>query len=165
LQMVDAIGFGMRPDRLQFFGFARCRRDDQLAAIAMGNAVIAAILVERALAAHAHLRHQAAGAVIDAGVDHLAVAGGGDGADALGSLEHDHFAARLGQPPCDREPDHPSSDDDAIDLVHVSFGPENRAWKSALAKPGHRPSVRRSGQTTRWFGSEYAANAVLLVKH
>ena len=104
----------------------------------MGNAVVAAILVERALAAHAHLRHQAAGAVIDAGVDHLAVAGGGDGADALGGLEHDHFAARLGQPSCDREPDHPRSDDDAIDLVHVSFGPENLAWKSALATLGNR---------------------------
>ena len=127
LQIVDAIGFGMRPDRLQFFGFAWRRRHDQLAAIAMGNAVVAAILVERALAADAHLRHQAAGAVIDAGVDHLAVAGGGDGADALSGLEHDHFAARLGQPPCDREPDHPRSDDDAIDLVHVSFGPENLA--------------------------------------
>ena len=121
LHVVDAIGFGMRPDRLQLFGFLWRRRDDQLAAIAMRNAVVAAILVERVLAADAHLRHQAAGAVIDAGVDHLAVARGGHGADAFGGLQHDHFAARLRQPPCDRKADHPRSDDDAINLVHVQF--------------------------------------------
>jgi hypothetical protein len=37
------------------------RRDDQLAAIAMRDAVIAAIGIERLLAADAHPRHQAAG--------------------------------------------------------------------------------------------------------
>src|SRR5258705_4692163 len=123
----------------------------------MGNAVVATISVERALAAHAHLRHQAIGAVIDAGVDHLAVAGGGDGADALSGLEHDHFAARLGQPPCDRKPDHPRSNDDAINLVHVSFGPENLARKLALATLGNRRFAHRSSQTTRWFATKYAA--------
>src|SRR5690349_25071551 len=102
----------MRADRLQLFSFARSRRHDELAAMAMRNAVVAAILVERALAAYAHLRHQAAGAVIDAGMDHLAVARGGDGADAFSSLEHDDFAARLGQPPGNRKPDDPRSDDD-----------------------------------------------------
>ena len=121
LHVVDAVGFGMGADRLQLFGFLRRRRDDQLAAIAMGDAVIAAIAVERVLAADAHPRHQAAGGVIDAGVDHLAVARGGHGADALGRLQHDHFAARLRQPPRDRKPDHARSDDDAINLVHVSF--------------------------------------------
>ena len=114
-----------------------CRRDDQLAAIAMRDAVVAAILVQRVLAADAHLRHQAAGAVIDAGVDHLAVARGGHGADALGGLQHDHFAARLGQPPCDRKADHPRSDDDAINLVHVSFRSGNLARKSAVAALGY----------------------------
>ena len=49
LQIVDAVGFGMRADRLQFFGFLRCRRDDQLAAIAMRDAVVAAILVQGCL--------------------------------------------------------------------------------------------------------------------
>ena len=137
LQIVDAVGFGMRADRLQFFGFLRCRRDDQLAAIAMRDAVVAAILVQGVLAADAHLRHQAVGAVVDAGVDHLAVARGGHGADALGGLQHDHFAARLGQPPCDRKADHPRSDDDAINLVHVSFGSGNLARKSAGAAPGY----------------------------
>ena len=165
LHVVDAIGLGMRPDRLQFFGFLRRRRDDQLAAIAMRDAVVAAVSVERVLAADAHLRHQAAGAVVDAGMDHLAVARGGHGADALGGLQHDHFAARLGQPPRDRKPDHPRSDDDAINLVHVSFGSGNLARKSAAAALGYHRFVRRSARTTRWFASKYASNAVPLVKH
>ena len=142
--IVDAVGFGMRADRLQLFGFLRRRRDDQLAAIAMRDAVVAAIAVERVLAADAHLRHQAAGAVIDAGVDHLAVARGGHGADALGRLQHDHFAAGLGQPPRDRKPDHPRSDNDAINLVHVSFRSGNLARRSARAALGYYRFVRRS---------------------
>ncbi len=93
-------------------------RDDQLAAIAMRDAVIAAILIERRLAADAHPRHQAAGLVIDAGVDHLAVARRGHGADTLGRLQHDHLAAGLRQPPRDRKTDHPRTDNDALDLVH-----------------------------------------------
>ena len=118
LQIVDAIGFGMRPDRLQFFGFARCRRDDQLSAIAMGNAVARAILVKLAFTAYAHPRHQAAGLVIDAGMDHLAVPRGGDRADALSRFQHDHFATGLGEAPRDRQTDHARPNYDALNLVH-----------------------------------------------
>jgi hypothetical protein len=64
----------MGPDRLQLFGLFRRGCDDQLAAVAMRNAVIGAIPIQRVPAADAHLRHQAAGAVVDAGMDHLAVA-------------------------------------------------------------------------------------------
>ena len=118
LQIEHAIGFGVRPDRLQLFGFLGRSGDDQLAAIAVRNAVLPAVFIERALAADAHPRHQAAGLVIDAGVDHLAVARGRDGADAFGRLQHDHLAARLRQPPCDRKTDHPRTDNDALNLVH-----------------------------------------------
>jgi hypothetical protein len=133
LHVVDAIGFGVGPDRLQLFGFLRRRRDDQLAAIAVRDAVLAAISVERALAADAHLRHQAAGPVIDAGMDYFAVARRGHRADAFGRLQHDHFAARLGEMPRDRKPDHPGSNDDAINLVHVRFKSGNRGSVQATA--------------------------------
>ena len=93
-------------------------RDDQLAAIAMRDAVVPAISIERALAADAHPRHQAARLVIDAGVDHLAVARGRHGADRLGRLQHDHLAAGLRQPPRDRKADHARTDNDALNLVH-----------------------------------------------
>jgi hypothetical protein len=89
--------------------------------------------IERAFASNAHLRHQAAGAVVDAGVDHLAVARGGLGADAFGCLQHDHFAAGLGQPPRDRKADHPGSNDDAIYLVHVRFKSGNLARVEVVA--------------------------------
>ena len=118
LQVVDAIGLGMRPDRLQLLGFLRRGRDDQLAAIAVRDAVIPAIPIEGALAADAHPRHQAARLVVDAGVDHLAVARGCHGADAFGRLQNDHLAAGLRQPPRDRKADHPRTDDDALNLVH-----------------------------------------------
>jgi hypothetical protein len=118
LQIEHAIGFGVRPDRLQLFGFLGRGGDDQLAAIAVRNAVHPAVFIERPLAADAHPRHQAAGLVIDAGVNHLAVARGRDGADAFGSLQHDHLASGLCEPPCDRKTDHARTDNDALYLVH-----------------------------------------------
>ena len=47
LHVEHAIGFGMAADRLQLFGFLRRGRDDQLAAIAVRDAVIPAIGIER----------------------------------------------------------------------------------------------------------------------
>jgi hypothetical protein len=131
----------------------------------MRDAVVVAIPVQRMLAADAHLRHQAVGAVIYSGVDHFAVARGGHGADALRGFQDDHLAAGLGQPPCDREANHSRSDDDAINLVHGSFGSGNPARKSAVAVPSEDRFVRRSVPTTRWFASKYTSNAVPLVKH
>ncbi len=101
LHVAHAIGLGMGADRLQLFGLFRRGRDDQLAAIAIGDAVLLAITVKRMLAADAHPRHQAAGTVVDAGMDHLAVTRGGHGADPLGGFQHDHFAPCLCQAACD----------------------------------------------------------------
>ena len=159
LHAFDAVGLGVRADRLQLLGFLRRRGHDQLAAIAMRNAVIGAISVQRAPAADAHLRHQAAGAVVDPGMDHLAVARGGHRADALGLIQHDHFAAGPSQPARDRKPDHPGSDNDAINSVHVSFrsGIMPRDW--AMFAPDTYHSACRSVQATRWFALRYASNA------
>jgi hypothetical protein len=83
--------------------------------------MLPAVFIERLLAADAHPGHQAAGLVIDPGVDHLAVARGRDGADAFGGLQHDHLAACLREPPGDRKTDHPRTDNDALYLVHSRF--------------------------------------------
>ena len=85
----------------------------------MRNALFAAVSIQRLFAADAHPRHQAARPVVDAGVDHLAVARGGDGADPLGRFQHDHLAAALSQPPRHGKTDHSRTDDDALDLFHV----------------------------------------------
>src|SRR5260370_34123501 len=114
----------------------------------MRDTVIAAVPVERLLAADAHLRHQAAGAIIDAGMDHLAVARRGHGADALGRLQHDHFAARLGELPRHRKPYHTRSDDDAINLVHVRFRSGNLARSWAATALSYYLFVQESGRAT-----------------
>ena len=131
----------------------------------MRDAVVAAILVQGVLAADAHLRHQAVGTVVDAGVDHLAVARGGDGADALGGFQHDHFAAGLGQAPGDRKSDHTRSDDDAINLFHVRFRPGNLGRQLASDALHDGSFVAPGSRPTPWFALKSVARAVPLVKH
>ena len=119
LQIEHAIGLGMGPDRLQLQGFLRRGCNDEFAAIAMRNAVIGAVLVKRLLAADAHPRHQAAGRIVDAGVDDFAVARGGNRADPLRRLQNDDLAAGLGQPTGDGETDHAGTDNDTLNFVHL----------------------------------------------
>ena len=140
----------------------------------MRDAVIPAISIERMLAADAHPRHQAARRVIDAGVDHLAVARRGDGADPLGRLQHDHLAAGLRQPPRDGKTDHPRTDNDALDLVHSRFG-SGLVFDPARASSGAHPAINRA-RTMAQFGTSFFEQPVefvserfriraLLVKH
>ena len=114
-----------------FSASLRRGRDDQLAAIAVRDAVIPAVSIERPLAADAHPRHQAARLVVDAGVDHLAVAGGRHRADRLGRLQQDHLAAGLRQPPRHRETDHARTDNDALNLVHSRLQ-AHRSWNNRI---------------------------------
>src|SRR5260370_15061045 len=88
----------------------------------MRDAVVAAVLIQRPLAADAHPRHQAPRRIIDTGMDHLAVARRCHGADTFRRLHNDHLAAGLRQPPRDRKPDHPGTDNDAFNVVHSQFG-------------------------------------------
>src|SRR5258707_14858900 len=122
----------MSPDRLQFRGLIRRRRDDQLAAAAMRDAVVAAILIKRALAADAHPRHLAPRRIIDAGVDHLAVARRCYGADTFRRLQDDHLAACPRQAPRDGKADHPRTGNDALNLVHSQVG-SGYSTRSTLA--------------------------------
>src|SRR5579863_9878156 len=108
----------MRLDRLQLFGFTRRGSHDQLAAIAVRNALVTTIAVKGMLAGNAHPRHQTVRPIIDAGVNDLAVARRGHGPDSLGRLQHDHLAAASCEPPRNGKADHPRTDDDALDLVH-----------------------------------------------
>ena len=134
LHVEHAIGLRMRADRGQLLGLRRRGGDDQLAAIPVRDAVLAAITVERMLAGDAHARHQAPRLVVDAGVDHFAVARRRDGADALGRFQHDHLAPGLREPPRHRKADHASPDHDALDLVHGCFScPEFAADRGAAA--------------------------------
>ena len=89
--------------------------DDQLAAIAVRDATAAAVVVEPPLALDAEPRLQAAGRVVDAGMDDLAVARAGLAADQLVALQEDHLAPGLGQGAGDRKADHAGADHDGLD--------------------------------------------------
>jgi hypothetical protein len=118
-QVGHAVGGGALADPLQPAGLLLRGRDDQLAAIVVRHAAVAAEIVEAALAVDAGARDQAAGGVVDAGMDDLAVAGRGLGADALGGVEHQHLAPGQRQGAGDGEPDHAGADHDRIELLHA----------------------------------------------
>ena len=122
--------------------------DDQLAAVAERDAARAAEIVEHPLAGHAEARHQAAARVVDAGVDHLAVAAGGLGADALGGLQHQHLAPGLGQGAGDRDADHAGADDHALDLVHPRPCP-SRPCRQRGMRRASRQAARTNGRRER----------------
>jgi hypothetical protein len=117
-QIVHAIGGGALADALELLGLGVAGGDDQLAAVAGGHAVAGAVLVELPLPGDAGPRHQAAGAVVDAGVDHLRIAGGGLGADALRGVQHQDFPPRLRQGARHGQADDPRPHHHAIDLIH-----------------------------------------------
>ena len=84
----------------------------------MGHAMLAAIGIETLAAGDAARRLQAAGRIIEAAVDDLAVARGGLGADPVGAFEDDDLVPLQREGPRRRQADHPGPDDDRFDLFH-----------------------------------------------
>ena len=102
-------------------------RDDQLAAVDVRHALLGAVGVERLAAGDAEPRHEAAGRIVDAGVDHLAVARGGLGADAFGGFQDDHLAPGQRQRARHRQADDAGAHHDAIDPLQTS----SPCWRPA----------------------------------
>ena len=69
-----AIGGGAGLDGGEFAGLLLAGGDYQLGAILMRQAALTAVIIEHLFAGDAVLRHQAAGRVIDPGMDHLGIA-------------------------------------------------------------------------------------------
>jgi len=90
--------------------------DEQLAAAGVRHLVLGAEGIEQLLAAHAQGRAQAARRIVDAGVDHLAVAGAGLRADQLVLLQHHHLMAGDRQRPGDGQAHRAGADDDGFDV-------------------------------------------------
>ena len=108
-------------------------RDDELAAVRVRHALLGAIGVERLATRDAEPCHEAAGRVIDAGVDHLAVARGCLGADAFRGIQNDHVAAGQREGARHRQPDDAGSHHDAVHPLHTSPPRQPRAglrWPS-----------------------------------
>ena len=103
---VNAVGCGLRPDRLQAERFRRLAGDDQLADLLYRHAVGRAVLIQRDPPGDAEPGLEAAGGIVDTGMHDLAVARGGDGADPTGRFQHQDVAPGAGQRPGHGEADH-----------------------------------------------------------
>src|SRR5437763_15294653 len=92
----------------------------RLAAAARANGVELALLgpAEARAAGDAQACLERAARIVDAGVDHLAVARAGAGAEAPGGFEDQDLAAPQRQFPRHRKPDHARPDHDHIRAVH-----------------------------------------------
>jgi hypothetical protein len=126
-QVVDAIGRGLGPDGFELPSLlGRCRHDE-LAATPMRHAALCGVGIQQVLAFHAQPRLERALRVVDARVNHFAVARTGPGADGTFGFEHQHFPASQRQCARHGQPHHTTADDGAIDFIH-------RASLSRLAR-------------------------------
>src|SRR5262245_42488831 len=109
-EALDAVGDTLRLDLLDLLDLGVPGGDDQLAALVVGNAVRGTIRVEQAPSVGAVKRAKRAGRVVDAAMDHLAVARGRAGADPFGGLGDDHLVTLECGGACNRQPDHARAD-------------------------------------------------------
>ena len=98
--------------------------DDQLAAAGVRHAALGAVAIEELLAGNAEPRLEAALGIVDAGMDHLAVARAGLGADGVRTLQDDHLEPGHGQPARAGEAHHTGPDHDAVDPLHRELAAE-----------------------------------------
>ena len=122
LQPFDAVLQSLRQQCLDLGKLRRIGRDDELAAFVVADAVRGAEFVEHAPAVRAVAGAQRAGRIVDAGMDHLAVARGYPVADAAGRLGDGDVVAGERRRARDGKPDDAGPDD------------ENLAWFPPLLR-------------------------------
>ncbi len=136
---LDAVALGTLLDPGEQRIFLRVGCHDQLAAVDVWHAFLGAVRVQLPAPGDAGARHQAVGLVVDAGVDHLAVARGRLGADTLRRVQDDDLTSRHRQRTRHREADDPGAGHDAIDFLHACFllpvmeSTDDR-WKARLGR-------------------------------
>ena len=135
-EVVDPVRRRRRGDPLEPVRLGRAR-DDDLAEPAVRHAMARAEGVERLAARAAEGGLGAVPGIVDAGVDHLGIAGAGVAADPLLALQHDHLMPRQRQGAGHRKPHHPGAHHHRAHLVHVRlrFPPRARA-RSGRLPPG-----------------------------
>src|SRR5262249_12406271 len=129
LEIVDTVCVGPLPDPLDRGQIFVPTGHQELADLLMGYAVLSAVLVERAPALETEHRLQAAPGIIEPGVDHLAVARGGLGADPSLLLEDEPLASVERERTGDREAHHARPHNHALDLrlTHDTSNPKRAA--------------------------------------
>jgi hypothetical protein len=111
---------------------------DELAAVLVVDAVFLAVGIQGAVAGHAEARLEAARRVIQARVDHAAVARRGDGARVRLGLEQQHLASDQRQRARDREAHDTRTDDDAFDPIGHILNLSCKQKFSAASSPSFR---------------------------
>jgi len=116
-QVRDAVGARLSVELLQAGDLPRIGGDDQLAAAPVDDAAPLEVGVQRGPARDAQPRLERARGVVDAGVDHLAVARARPGSNRPFALEHHDLAACEREGARHREADHASADHHGIDFL------------------------------------------------
>jgi hypothetical protein len=116
-QVIDAVGGRLLAYALQLRDCAWLVHD-QLAAAPVAYAAFGAVGIQQCLAFHAQPGLERALRVIDAGVDHLAVARTGARAYGVGGFKHHHLPALQGQRARHGQTHHARAHHHTIDLVH-----------------------------------------------
>jgi hypothetical protein len=112
----------------------------------MRHAALCRVGIEQVLAFHAQLRLERALRVVDARVNHFAVARTRPGADGTFGFEHQHLPALERQCARHGQPHHTTADDGAIDFIHRASLSRLRAHaRSRHAVGGGSGSVGSSG--------------------
>jgi hypothetical protein len=117
-QVIDAVGGRGCSNVVEPFALGFIGGDDQLAATPVRDAALRTVVKEQGAAGDAEASLERARRVVDAGVDHLAVAGTDAGAEGVFGFEDQHLAALRGQRTGDGEADHTGADHGAFDFFH-----------------------------------------------
>src|SRR6202008_1561398 len=119
--------------------------DDELAAILVIDAAIAAVGIQRAIAGHAETRLEAARRVVETGVDHAAVPRRGDRARVGFRLEQQYLASGERERARDGEADGTRSDHDAFHpirhMLNLSCSARTSAASSRRLSTGERAAA------------------------
>src|SRR6185312_12276915 len=155
------VGGGLGLDLMQQRNLLLGGGDDPFAGAAVAEAAARAVRIERLAAGDAERRLEAAGRIIEAGMDDLAVAARGAGADRFRRLEQHDLASGERQRAGRGEADDPRSYDDALDAVH-GFARDNaeQALWGAVSLAVKLAASRSSALfRLRFFGLQYLVNA------
>ena len=116
----DAVGLGLGFKRGELVDLFRVHRHQELAASLVRNAELLAERVEHRLAVDAEPRLVEPCPIIDAGMDHFAVARTNPRANPALAFDDDDFPPRPGERSRDREADDARADDQTLDQFHPS---------------------------------------------
>ncbi len=113
--------------------------DDQLAQPSVRHAMAGAKIIQQVFAYDAELRLQRTLGIIDAGMDHLTVAGAGLHADMVVLFQDDGVQPIQRQPARDRQPHRTGADDHRFSFktFHLCFLPRKREAGNPVAYAPH----------------------------